>query len=182
MLQAFRVMSPNAGLPDLRFCAMENSRWQDSHLLSHRSERRISTASTSACLKEDDEMRIGLAGNAPAFSCPPDRRLRLSAPSPFASRSRRQDSHLLSETSRVPISTASTSPRSLKGKMEAMGLAPTSRCLQGSIAPVAHALPSQKEKWQAARESNPLSTRFGVSPRYPLADSLHTNTSFHCLW
>ena len=59
--------------------------------------------------------RIGLAGNAPAFSCPPDRRLRLSASSPFASRSRRQDSHLLSETSRVPISTASTSPRSLKG-------------------------------------------------------------------
>ena len=43
--------------------------------------------------------------------------------------------------------------------MEAMGLAPTSRCLQGSIAPVAHALPSLKEKWQAARESNPLKAR-----------------------
>lgn len=60
--------------------------------------------------------------------------------------------------------------------VEATGLAPAARCLQGSIAPVEHAPPTFfriQENWHTARESNPLSAGVGARPRYPLADGMH---------
>jgi hypothetical protein len=58
--------------------------------------------------------------------------------------SRWQDLHLLSRTSKVRSSTPLPSSRSCCLKLvEAAGVAPATRCLQGSVAPPAHAPPFQ---------------------------------------